>query len=114
MEWALTHGYDDSLTIDRIDSKKGYEPENCEWVTKSENSRRAHPKQFHIGTSEARLRANSKYLKNTVEDIKVRVPKGKKEYYKKASALAGSSLNQFIIDAIDEKIIEDGIIIPEE
>lgn len=71
-------------------------------------------KSTYHGSSDARRRANSKYLKNTVEDIKVRVPKGKKDYYKKASALAGSSLNQFIIDAIDEKIIEDGIIIPEE
>lgn len=71
-------------------------------------------KSTYHGSSDARRRANSKYLKNTVEDIKIRVPKGKKDYYKKASALFGSSLNQFFIDAIDEKIIKEGIIIPEE
>ncbi len=36
--WALSNGYDDSLSIDRIDSSKGYYPENCRWITMRENS----------------------------------------------------------------------------
>lgn len=43
-EWAYTHNYQDSLTIERIDPTKNYCPENCEWITLSENSRRAHNK----------------------------------------------------------------------
>lgn len=39
--WAVDNGYDDSLTIDRIDSLKGYCPTNCRWITLSENSARA-------------------------------------------------------------------------
>lgn len=40
-EWATTHGYADNLCIDRIDPSKGYSPDNCRWITASENTARA-------------------------------------------------------------------------
>lgn len=39
-QWALEHGYSDDLTIDRIDSNKNYCPDNCQWLSLSENSRK--------------------------------------------------------------------------
>ena len=38
-EWAMNNGYEDTLTIDRIDNDKGYSPNNCRWVTKAENNK---------------------------------------------------------------------------
>lgn len=40
-DWALSHGYRDDLSIDRIDPDKGYSPDNCRWITLSENVARA-------------------------------------------------------------------------
>lgn len=45
--WALNNGYQDNLTIDRIDSKGNYEPSNCRWISKSENSKRAITPRFN-------------------------------------------------------------------
>lgn len=43
-KWALAHGYQDDLTIDRIDNDKGYSPDNCRWVTMADQSRNKRPK----------------------------------------------------------------------
>lgn len=37
--WAINNGYNDDLTIDRINSNKNYEPKNCRWITQKQQCR---------------------------------------------------------------------------
>ena len=54
-------------------------------------------------------KANQKYMKEHLDDIKFRVRKGKKDYYKACAEAAGLSFTQFIIKAMDEKIERDDL-----
>lgn len=56
--------------------------------------------------TEAQARATKKYLSN-IGEYKLRVSKEKKEYYMSVSKEAGMSLNEYIIQAIEEKIERD-------
>lgn len=42
--WAEANGYEPGLSIDRIYTCRNYEPSNCEWITRKENTRRAFEK----------------------------------------------------------------------
>lgn len=47
-DWALSHGYADNLTIDRVDNNGNYEPGNCQWLSLSENTRKARLAHKHM------------------------------------------------------------------
>ncbi|MGP1440871.1 MAG: hypothetical protein ACTTJ3_09070 [Treponema sp.] len=59
---------------------------------------------YTMAVSEAQQRAVNKYLKNNLDDIKVRVKKGRKEELKAIAESLGESLNTFINKAIEERI----------
>ena len=54
--WAMSHGYQDELTIDRINPAGNYEPNNCRWATRAEQSKnkRANKKEVGEGASDTR------------------------------------------------------------
>lgn len=49
-DWAMSNGYADNLTIDRIDNNGNYEPSNCRWVAmdvQANNSRHCRNIEFN-------------------------------------------------------------------
>jgi hypothetical protein len=38
-DWALTHGYEPGLTIERINNDGNYTPSNCTWIPKGQQQR---------------------------------------------------------------------------
>jgi uncharacterized protein (DUF1778 family) len=54
------------------------------------------------------LKATEKYLREKVEDIKIRVPKGQKQMIRDFASSNVESLNAFIIRLVNEAIKKGG------
>lgn len=54
-EWAFTHGYNDELTLDRINNDGDYEPNNCRWVTNKEQNRNRSTNKMITYNNETKL-----------------------------------------------------------
>ena len=71
-------------------------------------------KSTYSGQTEARRRASAKYLKEAVEDVRIRVPKGQKAVIKAHAESQGESMNAFVVRAIDETMERDTGKVPAE
>ena len=58
--------------------------------------------------SKAQQAATAKYVKNNYDRIEIKVPKGRKAVIKAAATAAGQSVNEFISQAIDERMGSGG------
>jgi hypothetical protein len=62
-DWAIKNGYNDTLTIDRINSEGNYEPLNCRWVTMKEQRRNT--RQNHYITFSGKTQLLTDWSKET-------------------------------------------------
>lgn len=53
-EWAMANGYEEGLTLDRIDVDGNYEPSNCRFITNLEQQRNKRNNRFAIINGEKR------------------------------------------------------------
>lgn len=57
----------------------------------------------NMSVSEAQKKASIKYLEK-LDEIRIRMPKGEKKNIKEAASAAGESMNQYIINAVDQRM----------
>ena len=60
-----------------------------------------------MSTSESQLRATKKYLREKLDDVRFRVPKGQREIIQQHAAKLGESVNAFIMRAVKETMERD-------
>lgn len=89
--WAITHGYEKGLTIDRVDTNGDYTPENCRWcdrLTQQNNMRRNH--RFTYNGTTHTLAEWSRILHVNAETLRYRIKTGNlTDFYSMSELITG-------------------------
>ena len=76
-EWALNNGYSEALTLDRINNKKGYNPNNCRWVSiKTQENNRANNRNLFYNGLNMTVSEWSEYLGINTQTLFTRLKRG--------------------------------------
>lgn len=59
--WSINNGYNENMTIDRIDVNGNYEPSNCRWVTLQEQAN--NKRNNHLITYQGKTKTISEWCK---------------------------------------------------
>lgn len=54
-DWAMNNGYEEHLTIDRINNDGNYEPNNCRWITRGEQTSNMSRNKFFTYNGETKI-----------------------------------------------------------
>lgn len=90
-KWAIENGYNDGLSIDRIDNNHGYFPENCRWIPLKDQPKNRCTNHF-VSVNGERLTVSDcarkygiaistvRYLDDKGKDISTYVPRTKEHH----------------------------------
>ena len=96
--WAMSNGYADGLTLDRIDPHGNYEPSNCRWISMLEQQRNR--------GNNVKLEKDGVYLtiKEWCEKLDVPYSCAKSRYYRKLKRTGSASFDDVFSSEVNYRI----------